>query len=111
MSTNSTIIHEWQDAPEPGQDAYEWPYPNSYTKSLITGDLAGKIRERLGLESHVPVMITEKVVSGGYSEYTQENDYYHTITAGNETVELGSTWSSNGITALTDWLDKTEAGK
>jgi hypothetical protein len=109
MATNSTIIHTWEDSPELGRSADVWPYPTSYTKSLITGDLADKIRERLGAEPHVPVMLTEKRVSGGYSEYTQENDYEHTITVGNETVELESDWTGNGIVALTNWLDRTEA--
>lgn len=107
MSTNSTLIHEWEDAPEGGRDPEEWPYPTRYSKSLITGDLADKIRDRLGAEQHVPVMITEKVESGGYSEYTQENDYYNTVTVGEHSVDLGSAWTGNGIMALTDWLDRT----
>jgi len=108
MSTNSTLIHEWEDAPEDGRDPEDWPYPTRYSKSLITGDLADLIRARLGVEQHVPVMLTEEVVSGGYSEYTQENDYNHTLNVGEHTVELSAGWTSNGITALTDWLDKTE---
>jgi hypothetical protein len=108
MSTNSTIIHEWQDAPEPGGDADEWPYPTSYTKSLITGELADRIRERLGVDAPAPVFLTEKCVSGGYSEYTQENDYYHTIETGGHTVEMEAGWSWNPITSLINWLDKTE---
>jgi transcriptional regulator with XRE-family HTH domain len=72
-STNSTIIHEWQDAPEPGRGADEWPYPTSYTKSMITGELADRIRERMGVDASAPVFITEKCVSGGYSEYTQDD--------------------------------------
>lgn len=107
MSTNSTLIHEWEDAPEDGRDADEWPYPTRYYKSLITGDLADLIRKRLGVEPHVPVMLTEKVESGGYSEYTQENDYEHTLTVGGHTINLHVGWTGNGLTALTDWLDKT----
>jgi len=107
MSTASTLMHEWSDQPEPGRDADDWPYPNRYSKSLITGDLADAIRTRLNVESHVPVIITEEVVSGGYSEYTQENDYNHTITVGEHTVELESSWTWNAITALTRWLDET----
>jgi len=108
-TTNSTIIHEWYDAPEDGRDADDWPYPTSYTKSIITGELADRIRERLGVDSSAPVFITETVESGGYSEYTQENDYSHTVQVGEHTLELaGSCWTSNGITALINWLDKTE---
>ena len=108
MSTASTLLHEWSDQPAPGRSADDWPYPNRYSKSLITGDLADLIRKRLGQPDHAPVMLTEKVESGGYSEYTQENDYHHTITVGPETVQLGSSWTGNGITTLTDWLDATE---
>lgn len=107
MSTNSTLMHEWSDQPEPGRSADDWPYPTRYSKSLITGDLADAIRARLGVEAHVPVIITEEVVSGGYSEYTQENDYNHTLTVGEHTVELRGSWTWNAITALTNWLDET----
>lgn len=108
MSTNSTVIHEWEDAPEEGRNPEEWPYPTRHIKSLITGDLADKIRERLGVEHHVPVIIEEEVISGGYSEYTQENDYYHTITVGEHTVELSGAGWDNGLTKLINWLDATE---
>lgn len=106
--TTSTQLHSWSDAPKPGRSADDWPYPNRYSTSLITGELAALIRKRLGQAEDAPVVITERIESGGYSEYTQENDYYHTITVGGMTVDLGSSWSGNGIRHLTEWLDATE---
>lgn len=107
-ATNSTVIHEWSDAPEDGRDADDWPYPNHYIKSLITGELADRIRARLGQPDETPVFITETHISGGYSEYTQENDYEHTINCGAEVVELAAGWDSNGLNKLIKWLDQTK---
>lgn len=109
MSTSSTQMHEWADQPAPGRSANDWPYPTRYSTSLISGDLADLIRAKLGVDAHVPVIITEKAVSGGYSEYTQETDYHHTITVGEHAIQLEPSWARNGITALTDWLDGTDA--
>lgn len=108
-ATTSTVIHTWSDSPAPGCSADDWPYPTSYTKSLITGELADRIKARLGVDASAPVFITERCESGGYSEYTQEKDYYHTITTGEHVVEMrASYWGSNAITLLTEWLDETK---
>ena len=108
MSTNSVVVDDWEDEPLFGRSADEWPYPTRYVKSLITGDLADKIRERLGLEEGVPVHIVEKVISGGYSEYTQETGYEHTVEAGGYEIELGYSYWGNGLESLLKWLDETE---
>lgn len=104
--TQSVAIHEWSDPPEDGRDADEWPYPTRYQKSLVEGGLADAIRARLGRPASEPVFLTETVVSGGYSEYTQENDFYHTITVGDEVIEVQEGgWEDDGINALIRWLD------
>lgn len=111
MTTSSTVVAQWEDAPENGRSANEWPYPTRYQRCLITGDLADAVRERLGLEEHVPVMIVETVVSGGWSEYTQENDYYHLVEAGGFEINLGgggSGWGQNGVDELLKWLDEVD---
>jgi hypothetical protein len=108
--TNSTILIEWEDAPEVGRLASDWPYPTQYTKSLITGDLADRVRTRLGLTPEVPVLLTEERISGGYSEYTQETDYNHTITCGQHTIQLRSGYERNGLTSLLNWLDEVDEG-
>jgi hypothetical protein len=72
------LLDEWED---PDENDGEWPYPTTYKKSRITGDLAERIKAAflrenpdLGVEGS-EVIITEEVVSSGYSEYTQENEY------------------------------------
>lgn len=106
MATNSTVVARWEDAPVFGRSASEWPYPTRYIKSLITGDLADAVRARLGLEEHVPVLITETAVSGGYSEYTQETDYTHVVEVGEYRIELGYSYWGNGLEELLKWLDE-----
>lgn len=107
--TNSTKLMEWTDAPEPGRSADDWPYPTTHVKYIITGELADRVRAKLGMDPEVPVLMTEDQESGGYSEYTQETDYSHTIDCGQHTIQLGSaTWSRNGLEHLLDWLDSAD---
>lgn len=108
--TNSTRLIEWEDAPELGRLASDWPYPTRYIKSIITGDLADRVRTRLDLPPEVPVLMTETQESGGYSEYTQETDYSHTITCGEHTIQLRSGYERNGLTSLLNWLDEVDEG-
>lgn len=109
MSTNSFVIDQWEDDPDFGRSASDWPYPTRYIQSLITGDLADAVRARLGLDSHVPVYIVETVISGGWSEYTQQNDYSSIVEAGGHTVDLGATYYGNGLESLLSWLDALDA--
>lgn len=57
-----------------GGDWDEWPYPTINITSRVTGDLRAKILARLD-RTNGDVELQELEVSGGYSEYTQENDY------------------------------------
>lgn len=101
MTTNSTLVNSWEDEDE---NDGEWPYPTQYNQYRIEGDLADRVNRRMGNDPGTEVLLTETVVSGGWSEYTQENDYSHEIEAGGETVELVGTWQSNPIAALVKWL-------
>jgi hypothetical protein len=104
-ATNSTIIQEWDDDPEDGRED-EWPYPNHYIKSLITGELADRVRARLDQPAETPVLITETQISGGWSEYTQETDYEHRIDCGPASKDLGTDYLGNGLKKLLEWLDE-----
>ena len=100
-----TLIASWEDPPEPGRSADEWPYPTSHNLSEIRGELAERIRRAFGAEDGEQVTIQENIVSGGYSEYTIENDYEYTVRCGEHV------WSSNsysGIWRLLAWLDESE---
>lgn len=108
LTTSSVEVDRWEDEPEFGRSADEWPYPTRYVKSLIEGELADRIRERLGLEDDVPVYITETVISGGWSEYTQETDYTHVVEAGWHEIELGYSYWGNGLGSLLKWLDEVD---
>lgn len=105
--TNSVIIREWSDDPESGRDADGWPYPNYYTESLITGELADKIRARLEAHPEAPVIFKETCESGGYSEYTQENDYTFELRVNGYEINIpgGGYCYDNGINSLIKWLD------
>lgn len=103
--TNSVIIRKWTDDPDFGCDADEWPYPNEYTESLITGELADRVRARLQAPADARVIIKETCISGGYSEWTQENDYDFELRVNGDRVELESGWDGNTLTPLLRWLD------
>lgn len=109
-ATNSTKLMAWTDPPAPGRSADDWPYPTEHIKSLISGELADRIKERLGVPSDTPVIMTEHRISGGYSEYTQETDYQHEIACGPHEIHLGTTYWGNGLEALLKWLDKVDEG-
>lgn len=101
-----SVVDEWEDEPAEGQDPDEWPYPTKYTRSLAHGELAERIRRALGVTDDLPVYVEERIESGGYSEYTQEDDYYMTIKVGDTSREvIDGSWSG-GLTALLQWLDK-----
>lgn len=104
--TESVVVREWQAEAEGGRDPHQWPYPTRYQESVITGGLADAVRERLGAPPTEDVYITEAVISGGYSEWTQENDYEFTLTVGGRDVQLPSGWEDNAIVCLTRWLDE-----
>ena len=108
--TNSTELMRWTDAPQPGRSAHEWPYPTEHVKYLISGELADRVRQRLGVPQDTPVIMTEHQHSGGYSEYTQETDYEHEITCGSHEIHLGTVYWGNGLEALLKWLDRVDEG-
>jgi hypothetical protein len=103
-------MFEWTDPPAPGRSADEWPYPTRHSKSIITGDLADRVRTRLNLPAEVPVFLDEERISGGWSEYTQETDYNHTITCGQHTIQLRPDYWGNGLDSLLKWLDEVDEG-
>lgn len=110
--TKTQLLEEWED--DDGAPNDEWPYATRYTKHLITGGLADAVRKRLELPDSTSVMIEEQVVSGGWSEYTQENDYNFTLKFDDGTPEVEFTsarWGygiDNGLTLLIEWLDEED---
>lgn len=119
--TTTTLSRQWSDPPERGRSEDDFPYPNQYNEFRVEGDLAERVRARVGAGSTAPVYITETVVSGGYSEWTQENDHYFKVECGLVTKEfepynvydvgdfLGiSAYSNKSVYAQFDeWLSET----
>jgi hypothetical protein len=115
MTTTSRLIEEWQEE----GDTDEWPYPTIHKTYLIEGDLADAVRKRSGLTGDVTSV--EEVISGGYSEWTQENDYPFELQVDGTTVfthdayyggSLGEDigWRSEvpeyGFVQLKKWLEE-----
>ena len=88
----------------------EWPYPTIYTYSVLDGDLAKRVQAITGNPGEVT--IKTEVISGGWSEWTQENDYSGTIYCGGAyVVELVGSYDWTPLTYLLDWLEEAELNK
>lgn len=116
MNTTATLIREWEDEPEEGRTADDWPFPTSYRKFAIDGDLADRIRARLGEPEGTPVYLTERTESGGWSEWTQEDELYFTIECGSNTVSFDEYsprvgYGATTVARLSAWLNEQEAQK
>ena len=90
----------------------EWP--NSWDEYLITveGVLADDIREKLNAPGAL-VEIIEKRTDGGYSEYTQENDYEFLLIVDGMYV-LRTDWMTRSImpgASDVDTFDGSEKGQ
>jgi len=83
----------------------EWPEGWDKTTSMVEGDLADRIRAKVGVYEHTPVIIVEEQTDGGWSEYTQETDYEFELRVGNETVQLPSRYPYTAVGMLSLWLD------
>lgn len=105
--TTSALLREWDDEPEEGRSEDDWPYPDYHAEYLIGGHLADLIRERTGETGDV--IFEELRVSGGWSEWTQEDDYSVTIRVGDfkrefeGVAELGSYHSA--LPGIQRWLE------
>lgn len=56
-------------------DWEDWPYPILTIESVVSGGLRAIILARLNAPDTAEVRLIETCVSGGYSEFTQEDDY------------------------------------
>lgn len=90
-----------------------FPYPDKFSRSSATGELAERIRfaltngepEELEYE---PVFLTEITKYGGYSEYTQENFTFLRIECGEQTKVIEPETFKSAFSILLDWLDEAE---
>lgn len=79
-----------KDEHDPGDD---WPDGRHEIVTVVTGDLAEKLRAHHGREGQVEVH--QYGVEGGYSEYTVEWDWEAWLTIGGERIgPTGSDYSS-----------------
>ena len=107
MTTIFTVI-EWRYTEGDSDDG---PLTDEFhVVSLVQGDLADKIRTKVGVGPEALVCIIEDAVDASYSEYTRGSDYSFTLTVDGDAVDFGSrTWDGgSGIGALMDWLDEDD---
>lgn len=116
----------WQDVrfDSDGNPNTSFPYPPKFVRSEAKGELAERIRKAFAVTEEVepetlefePVVLTEKTVYGGYSEYTQENLSYLKVQCGeyekefadNDFDEDTNSYYHSTLNALLGWLDKSE---
>lgn len=98
--TTFTVLTETDN----GED---WPDGCVVITSIVEGHLADLIRAKLDVHPRTPVVIEEMQTQGGYSEYTQENDFDFELRVGDQRIELPTEYYSNAVGALTKWLEGT----
>lgn len=96
-----TEISTWTGEGDPDT----WPYPDEMKESLVTGELANRVRVALGVSADEDVFLTETKVSSGYSEYTQENFTYIKVVAGGQSQTFDDSYANNFATMM-KWLDE-----
>jgi len=90
-----------------------FPYPDKFSRSSATGELAERIRfaltegkpEELEYET---VFLTEITKYGGYSEYTQDNFTFLRIECGEHTKVIEPEDFKSVFSLMMDWLDEAE---
>lgn len=90
-----------------------FPYPDKFSRSSATGELAERIRfalsdgkpEELEYEA---VFLTEITKYGGYSEYTQDNFTFLRIECGEHTKVIEPEDFKSSFSIMLDWLDEAE---
>lgn len=81
-------------------DWEEWPYPTVEIESVISGDLRSRILTKLErADDGCEIRLIETSVSGGYSEYTQEDECSIEVKIDTETVWKAETFSTESATA------------
>lgn len=102
-------VSRWSDTEGHELDEYgeyAWPYPTEYILSEVTGQLRQEVIDKIGAEIDSLVTIREEVVSGGYSEYTQENDYSFELIVNYDTVWSSERYSGeSNLAAFLKWLE------
>jgi len=124
VKTESVAVEEWQDPPEEGKTVDDWPYPKKYRKCKIEGALANAVYKKLGItwrdrtlesqfqngvsEDFHNVYLTEVEVSGGWSDYTQEDGNYLLLECAGRTFQWGQDNDSTEPIwrMFFDWLEK-----
>lgn len=89
-----------------GGDHFWDPDEPHINEFLIDDVLARDIRKKLGVDKNEPVYLTTITMYGGYSEYTQENDFSCEIRCAGKTVEFEGYDTAPVIDRLVDWLTK-----
>lgn len=103
---DTQLLAKWDEATDE-QQRDEWSYPTVHSVSSVQGELAERVRTAFNIsDSSMEVRIIESVESGGYSEYTQENEYNFTVHCGNHRKHFYSSYAGQGLVDLIAWLDQ-----
>jgi hypothetical protein len=108
-NTELLLVTSWTDDGDPD----EWPYPDTVSLWEVVGGLRDAVLKRMRLLGHTEytgnesVTLEERTISGGYSEYTQEDEYHFVIYVDDVRVfSWEDYWNVNPINALIKWLDE-----
>lgn len=95
----------WDDDSE---EPDEWPYPDSYTESTLPDSMVWPVSQKLNvIPGGHTFTLREREVSGGYSEFTQENYYDFAVLMDGEVIyesPSDDVWD-NGLVQFLKWLD------
>jgi len=79
-----------------GSTDTEWPDGWEEIVTRVEGDLADKIRGKVGAVPEADVQIFERGDEGGYSEWTVEWDWSFRV----EVAGIGNVWESDGYSQV-----------
>lgn len=82
-----------------------WPR-TEIQDSIVEGELAARVRTRVGATPDARVTLRETAHVAGYSEYTQDTDYEFEVRCWGETFKFAPTHGWNALVSLLNWLDE-----
>lgn len=86
----------------------DWPDGVVEYEYLVGGPLATRIRNATNSMYTDQVILYVKETDGGYSEYTQETDYYFEVRVNGMVADFHPYSGYSRIDALSRWLDENE---
>jgi hypothetical protein len=93
----------WSD---PGNDDYDYPWPDEHTKSVATGELAERVRQAFGITDTAASVYIIETESYGGTEATQEHFKSIALECAGQTKEFDDGMSGPfAFNRMLEWLD------